>query len=635
MTRFYLYLLLLLCFPSQALTVHQLISDGVVLQRNQPIPVKGTTNSQYVSLWLNDKKIETISTSDNQWIVTLPPQPAGGPFTLTIKADEERVINDVYFGDVYLASGQSNMELTMARIEEAYPDDVNDANFPLVREFTVADTYRFDAENSDYAEGQWLQATPENIRQLSAVAYYFARHLHLSENVPIGIINAALGGSPIEAWMAKSSLKPYPQDIAAGEYYANPDNIKTTKESERKAQDDWYKNVNANDKGLQGTSWFSPELNDGNWENIDMPGNLPGFNSGFAGVWWLRKHVHLNDIPDEPVILRLGRIVDADEAYVNGVKVGNTTYQYPPRRYTVPKSALKKGDNIIAIRVISNGGNSGFITDKPYFLGTDEEHSVSLEGTWQYKVSHQTSNTPSTTFIRWKPMGLFNAMIAPAAGFPLSGVLWYQGESNASRPADYSDKLTAMMELWRSRWQQPSLPFFIVQLTNFMQRQSEPVESSWAELREQQAKASNTPNTALIVTIDIGEWNDIHPVNKREVGRRLALAAKNMVYQRDVSYQGPKVLSVEHKDNRIVLTFDSELDKARIEGDLDHNFAAAGMDDAFFWVKATVNGNQVYLQHPSINKTVKLRYAWGDNPAASLYNREGLPVAPFELIVSH
>ena len=634
MTRFYLYLLLLLCFPTQALTVHQLISDGVVLQRNQPIPIKGTTSSQYVSLWLNDKKIETISTSDNQWIVTLPPQSAGGPFTLTIKADEERVINDVYFGDVYLASGQSNMELTMARIEEAYPDDVNDANLPLVREFTVPDTYRFDAENSDYAEGQWLQATPENIRQFSAVAYYFVKHLHLSENVPIGIINAALGGSPIEAWMAKSSLKAYPQDIAAGEYYANPDNIKTTKESERKAQDDWYKNVNANDKGLQGTPWFSPKLNDGNWQNIDMPSNLPGFNSDFAGVWWLRKHVHLNDIPDEPVILRLGRIVDADEAYVNGVKVGNTTYQYPPRRYTVPKSALKQGDNIIAVRVISNGGNSGFITDKPYFLGTDEEHSVSLEGTWQYKVSHQTSNTPSTTFIRWKPMGLFNAMIAPATGFPLSGVLWYQGESNASRPADYSDKLTAMMDHWRSRWQRPNLPFFIVQLTNFMQRQSEPVESSWAELREQQAKASKHPNTALIVTIDIGEWNDIHPVNKREVGRRLALAAKNMVYQRDVSYQGPKVLSVKHKDNKIVVTFDTELDKDRIEDGLDHNFAAAGMDDAFFWVKATVNGNQVYLQHPSINKTVKLRYAWGNNPAASLYNREGLPAAPFELTVS-
>ena len=167
-----------------------------------------------------------------------------------------------------------------------------------------------------------------------------------------------------------------------------------------------------------------------------------------------------------------------------------------------------------------------------------------------------------------------------------------------------------------------------------MQRQSEPVESSWAELREQQAKASNTPNTALIVTIDIGEWNDIHPVNKREVGRRLALAAKNMVYQRDVSYQGPKVLSVEHKDNKIVVTFDTELDKDRIEDGLDHNFAAAGMDDAFFWVKATVNGNQVYLQHPSINKTVKLRYAWGNNPAASLYNRDGLPAAPFELTVS-
>lgn len=634
MTRVFLFLLVLLGLPAQALTVHKLISNGAVLQRNQAIPIQGTAQSASVSVWLNDSLVKNVTVKNKRWQVTLPAQSAGGPYKITVKGDNELKFSDIYFGDVFLASGQSNMELTMARIEEAYPEDITNADFPLIREFTVTDTYRFDAENKDYRDGQWLKATPANIRQISAVAFYFARKLHKDKNVPIGIINAAVGGSPIEAWMARETLKPYPEDLAAGDFFADPENITKTQTQERAAVAKWHTELNENDEGLQDTPWYTPELNDSQWKTIDMPGYLSEFNNDFAGVWWLRKRVQLENIPSAPVTLRLGRVVDADEVYINGVKVGNTTYQYPPRRYTVPASALKKGDNLIAVRVTSNGGRSGFVSEKPYYLGTNEQNSVSLIGKWKYKISHRMANTPSTTFIRWKPMGLYNAMIAPATDYPLSGIMWYQGESNASQPAEYSDKLSSMISHWRSQWTRPELPFFIIQLTNFMQRQSEPVESSWAELRNQQAEAASGPNTALIVTIDIGEWNDIHPVNKREVGRRLALAAQNLVYDEKVNYTGPVVKLLKRKNNKLELTFDTPIVTSPAEAGLKHNFAIAGEDGKYVWARAKVHENKVYLHHPALNKPTKVRYAWANNPSASLYNSEGLPARPFELSVN-
>ncbi len=633
MTRLIISMFVLLCCPVQALTVHRLISDSAVLQRNHTIPVKGTSESETVSIWLNDTLTGKAKVTSGQWEINLPAREAGGPFTLKIRGDSELTFSDIYFGDVFLASGQSNMELTMARVEEAYPEDVSQADFPLIREFTVPDKYRFDAENKNYEAGKWLTATPQNIRQLSAVGYYFANKIHNSENVPVGIINAALGGSPIEAWMARETLAPYPDAIAAGDFFAKQENIIRTQEQEREAVDNWYKRLNDKDKGMQETPWYTPELDDSQWQSIAMPENLKGYDEGFAGVWWLRKHVHLDSVPDQSFILRLGRIVDADEAWVNGVKVGNTTYQYPPRRYTVPASALKKGDNVITVRVTSNGGATGFVTDKPYFLGASEGSSIPLDGDWKYKLSYRTTETPATTFIRWKPMGLFNAMIAPAAGYPLSGVLWYQGESNASRPSGYSDKLIAMMANWRSRWEAPDLPFFIIQLTNFMERKPEPGESSWAELRGEQAKAAADPATALIVTIDIGEWNDIHPVNKREVGHRVALAAENMVYRKNVDFNGPIVKSVKSSGKQVELTFDSPLDHERFN-DTPASFAIAGADGNYKWAKSTLQGNKVILSHPAISKPEKVRYAWADNPAVSVYDLSGLPAAPFEMNVS-
>ncbi|TPV56436.1 sialate O-acetylesterase [Aestuariibacter sp. GS-14] len=633
----YLFLALLCSLPTQALTLNRLISDGAVLQRHHTIPLSGTTDAATVKVWLNHSLIGETTAHDQQWSISLPAHEAGGPYTLKIEAEHEAaneteaplIIQDVYFGDVYLASGQSNMELPMARVQEAYPDDVNYANYPLIREFTVPDEYRFDGESQQYSGGQWLSATPAHIARLSAVAYYFARELHLSEGVPVGIVNASLGGSPIEAWMAREILADYPDDIAAGDYFANPSNIEATQQQEQAAQQAWYAALNEQDKGLTSTPWYTPALNDKDWQPLSLPGDLPGSEAGFAGVWWLRKHVFLAELPTEPLTLRLGRIVDADEAYVNGHKVGNTTYQYPPRSYTVPVSALQKGDNVIALRVISNGGSTGFVPDKRYYLGNDKAR-ISLQGDWKYKVAAKTNNTPSTTFIRWKPMGLFNAMIAPATQFPISGVLWYQGESNASRPADYRDKLTAMISHWRARWQQPQLPFFIVQLTNFMQRYAVPTDSSWAQLRDQQYKSTELGNTALIVTLDIGEWNDIHPVNKKEVGRRIALAAKKLVYQHQVTYTGPEVDGISTDGSAVIISFSSAEGGLHANTSLRNSFAIAGEDGKFYWANARLSGDKVILQHPDVPQSVKVRYAWADNPAAGLYNRAGLPAPPFE-----
>lgn len=625
----YLLLALLFCAQVQALTVHRLFSDGAVLQRHQPIVLTGQSDAQSLSLWLNETMIEQVKVSDNRWEVTLPPQDAGGPYAIKIEAEDTLTIKDIYFGDVYLASGQSNMELTMVRVKEAYPHDVAKADFPLIREFTVPDEYRFDGENDDYHGGQWKKATPENIEQLSAVAHYFARELFLSEGVPVGIINASLGGSPIEAWMSKSILADYPEEISKGEYFADDNNVADTKEREQAAQNAWYQSLKENDLGLKDTPWFSPELPDTDWQTLTLPNNLPGSQEGFAGVWWLRKHIFLAELPQAPLTLRLGRIVDADEAYVNGVKVGNTTYQYPPRSYTVPVSALRKGDNVIALRVISNGGNTGFVPEKPYFLGNSEAR-ISLSGDWQYKISLKTKSTPSTTFIRWMPMGLYNAMIAPATGYPISGVLWYQGESNASHPDDYSTKLTAMIKDWRARWEQPELPFFIVQLTNFMQRHAQPVDSSWARLRDQQYQTTSLDNTALVVTLDIGEWNDIHPVNKKEVGHRLALAAQHLVYNRQVIYTGPEVETISRDASTVRIAFSSAEGGLQANTSLRHSFAIAGSNGEFRWAHATIKDNVVTLSHPDIANPVTVRYAWGNNPVAGLYNRAGLPAPPFE-----
>lgn len=637
MIRLLLLCTCLLALTAQATTtLHRLISDNAILQRDTPIPLTGTTDStNTIQIYFDGNLIGETAANNGQWRYELAAHSAGGPHQLVIKSTDTITVNNLYFGDVWLTSGQSNMELTMARVEEAYPLDVAEANFPLIREFTVPDTYRFDGQNKDYDGGQWRSATQQNIRQLSAVAYYFARQIYIDQNVPIGIVNASLGGSPVEAWMHKDILAPYPEKIAAGEYFADPAVDAQTRKDDKARADAWYAKLHQDDTGLQATTkWYATQLDDSSWQTITLPGNLPTKEYGFTGSWWLRKTIQLDEVPTQPVILRLGRIVDADTAYINGQEVGATGYQYPPRRYSVPADVLKKGKNVIAVRITSNGIPSGFVKDKAYFLGTDDAR-LSLAGEWRYKIATEMPPLAGSTFIRWQPTGLYNAMIAPATQFPVKGALWYQGESNSGAPYHYADMLTAMIGHWRAQWQQPDMPFIIVQLANFMARQSQPTESNWAELRDQQQRAGQLHNAASVVTLDVGEWNDIHPVNKAAVGERLALAARHIAYNQDIVYQGPIATEARLQNGKVIIDFANTGDGLTAASGLSQSFAVAGDDNQYHWASVRLAGDSVTLSSHEVSKPVKVRYGWADNPEPGLFNSAGLPAAAFSIPVKN
>jgi sialate O-acetylesterase len=350
------------------------------------------------------------------------------------------------------------------------------------------------------------------------------------------------------------------------------------------------------------------------------------------GVVWFRKEINVPaSMTGKPVRLWLGRIVDADTAYVNGEIVGTVSYQYPPRIYDIPSNLLKAGRNIIVIRVINNSGRGGFVPDKPYELSTREQ-TIDLKGPWKYRLGAAMEPLPGQTLIQRQPLGLYNAMIAPLLNYRIKGIIWYQGESNTAKPQEYQELFSALIADWRAKWNQGDFPFLYVQLANFMEAEDNPSESDWAELREAQLKTLSVPNTAMAVTVDIGEWNDIHPLNKEDVAKRLALAGRRLAYgDEDVVYSGPIYRSKQIEGNRIVLAF-THTGGGLITrgGDELKQFAIAGADRKFVWAKARIEGDKVVVWNDDITSPVVVRYGWANNPeGANLYNKEGLPASPF------
>ncbi|GAB3024367.1 sialate O-acetylesterase [Bowmanella dokdonensis] len=615
----------------------RLISDGMVLQRDQAIVLWGWADSdEVVRVKLDGKLVGKAGSSGGKWSLTLPAQPAGGPHRIELSGHNELALQDVYFGDVWVASGQSNMELPMARVAEAYPEDLATADFPLIRQFKVPQKYHFQAPQADFESGRWVAASPQTVADFSAVAFYFARSLFRQNGVPIGILNNALGGSPVEAWMSEEALQTFPDALAEAERFKNDELVGSIIEADRAKNDKWYGDLNRNDAGLTGPKpWYAPDLDDSDWQGFQVPGFADGPDGeALNGVWWFRKRVHLSaQQAQQADILRLGRIVDADETYINGVRVGHTTYQYPPRRYPIPDGLLKAGDNQITIRVIGNSGRHGFFFDKPYWIG-NEQQKTDLTGQWKVKSGALAPALPGDTFIRWKPLGLYNGLTAPLTRLPIKGVIWYQGESNTGRWQDYRAKFTTMIRDWRDKWGQGRFPFLFVQLANFMEKQPQPIDSNWARLREAQTQSLSEPNTAMAITIDVGEWNDIHPVNKQAVGERLALAARALALGEEVVYQGPQLQSVQAKDDSLVLAFDPLAGELVLKSPHDQAFAIAGEDGQFRWAGVEQQGNRIVLSHPEIEAPVQVRYGWADNPDAVLYNGAGLPAGPFEAKVT-
>lgn len=618
--------------------IPKLISDGMVLQRNTKVKIWGWISSgESVTVNFMGNQYRTTANQEGKWEVILPEMEAGGPYSMEIKTPSKSItIKDILIGDVWICSGQSNMVLPMERVEDIYKDEIINYNNPFIRQFIVPDRYDFNGPKEDLEEGSWEKLEPNTILKFSAVGFFFAKALYERYKVPIGLIKACVGGTPIEAWMSEQTVEQFPGNIEIVQQLRINGYIEKVKEREQSQIKAWFDRLNQLDMGLnnQDKPWFDPEYDASDWQSIKLPASWKemGLDST-KGVVWFRKEVFIpSSMVGQSAKLYLGTIVDSDQTYVNGTLIGSTSYRYPPRKYKVPTDLLKPGINVIAVRVISNDGNGEFVKGKPYKLFNDT-HEINLEGMWQYRVGATVDEPlPPITFFEYKPTGLFNGMIAPLLSYQIKGIIWYQGESNTDNPKGYHKKLSAMIADWRQRWGLGDFPFLYVQLANFMEAKTQPSESKWAKLREEQRRVLDVPNTGMAVAIDLGEWNDLHPSNKKGVGERLALLARKIAYgEKDLVASGPMYKSMKIKDNKVIIEFSSIGSGliAKGNGKLRH-FAIAGNDKKFVWANAIIRGNSVIVWSDSIPHPVAVRYAWADNPqGANLYNQEGLPASPF------
>jgi sialate O-acetylesterase len=609
----------------------RLIRDSMVLQRDSKINIWGwASKNEKIRILFNGKNLKTTATAGGKWTLQLPPMKAGGPYTMKIDASNHLVINDILIGDVWLCSGQSNMVHQMKLHSVRYADEIASANYPEIRHFWIPTMTDLNAPHDDLPTGYWKSAIPQDVPDFSAVAYFFAKKIFEKYHVPIGLINASVGGTVIEAWTSEAGLRQFP--IIDATIQKNKDTSYVNNITKKSPVTNDQKQ---NDKGMIGL-WYDPAYVPKEWRTVDIPGYWEDQGiKDLDGVVWYRREI---DVPasmaNVPAKVFLGRVVDADFLYINGKMVGNTTYQYPQRRYQIPPGVLKPGKNIFVVRVINNYGKGGFVPDKPYCLIAGHD-TIDLKGYWQYKVGEVflSGRGGGNKFsFENQPTALYNAMIAPLINYTIKGFLWYQGEANSSRAKEYTMLQPAMIADWRNKWKQGDLPFLYVQLPNFMEVTYMPSESEWAELREAQLESLFVPNTGMAVTIDVGEWNDIHPDRKKEVGERLALAAEKLAYgEKNIVYSGPIYQSSITDGNKITISF-TNTGSGLIANDGEElsEFAIAGADKKFVWAKARIDGDKVIVWNDGVPNPMYVRYAWADNPDnPNLYNKEGLPASPF------
>ncbi|MDN3594447.1 sialate O-acetylesterase [Zunongwangia endophytica] len=630
MRFFYIFIFLFANTLFAQVRLPKLVSDGMVLQRNSNVRIWGwASEGEQINVNFHQKSYRTIA-ENGKWEVFLENPAVGGPYTMEVSGDNSIKLDSIYVGDVWLCSGQSNMELPMSRVAPKYPEEIKTADNAEIRYFQVQKEYNLNEQLDDLSGGNWVSVNQNTIENFAAIPYFFAKNLNKEYQIPIGLIDASLGGSPVEAWMSEKALKNFPDAIAEVKRLKPEGVIDSLEGLDQDQIRNWYTTITTEDLGIK-SNWKSPDFDDSEWKEIELPGLL---KKPVNGVIWFRKEF---DLPTEfsanPAGLLMGRLVDADSVFVNGTFVGNTTYQYPPRRYHIPENVLQEGENSITVKLISERGLGGFVKDKPYQINFSEK-SIDLTGTWKYKVGKATAALQPQTFYRWKPTGLYNAMIHPLLNYSIKGAIWYQGESNTSEPEKYSELFPKMIESWRENWHQEAsnFPFLFVQLANFMESKEKPIDTNWARLREAQKEALNLPNTGMAVAIDVGEWNDIHPLDKKTVSDRLAASAKNVAYgDASVVPSGPIYSSSEIKNDMIILHFDYVGSGLKIKNNEDlKGFAIAGSDKQFVWAKAKIDGDKVIVYSPDVKKPVAVRYAWADNPEhANLYNKEDLPASPF------
>ncbi|GHV88839.1 9-O-acetylesterase [Spirochaetia bacterium] len=638
------------------LALPTLISRGMVLQYGIPAPLWGhAAPGAFITVRFLDKTYHTEADAKGAWLVTLAPAGPGGPYTMHIACEDDKTpgndsitVDDIYVGEVWLCSGQSNMELPLARLRDEYPDEWTPPVNALIRQFHVNITWNFASPQEELAGGSWVPASESSLETFSGTAWFFAKKRYEQYRIPIGLILSAAGGSPVEAWMSKESLKAFPHLLAQGEQYADTAFMNQTIARSDAAQIAWLDNLNQSDCGLtSGAEWFRSDTADSDWHELTLPGSFTGPGlAEFCGVVWLRRTFCVPpELDGRAAKIWLGTITDADTVYINGVEIGNITYRYPPRKYRIPQGLLHAGDNQITVRVICNTGEGAITEGKPFRIFC-AYGAIELGGTWKYKTGVKTTPCPPGFFIQWQPYGLFNAMIAPLLRYAIQGVIWYQGESNDKNPDDYEALFLTMIPDWRKRKGQGDIPFLFVQLPLWGKPAENSADSKWALIRAAQSAALRLPATGMAVALDLGEWNDLHPLNKKDVGARLALAAEGVP-------PGPMLHHIERNSNTVTLSFDTGGGDLVIRDRNAESLSPPEQTDAAVFVScvsndgkhtrlpaALVSPNQITVDiRPALTpldpaSPLEMLYAWADNPQdRQLYNTAGLPAIPFKIAV--
>jgi len=641
--------------------LHPVFGNHMVLQRDKADPIWGwTAPGAKIIVRINGKTFKATADASGKWMAKIGPFKVGGPFTITISGPEEVTLTDILIGDVWLCSGQSNMEMGIANVKDA-DQEIQNANYPRIRLFGVPKVIRHEAQPlfGPMTNGvpawpagrvQWLPCTPENIRVgdwggFTAAGYFFGRKLETDLDVPIGLIQSAWGGTICESWVSADALEQMTdfkdavqrvREEAAAEKAGKMSEVR-----DEKAIANWY---SKNDPGSsEGAGWSATDFDDQPWKTMKLPVNweaagLPDYD----GVVWFRREVTVPDSwAGKDLVLHLGPIDDRDTTFFNGRRVGGRDIYNQPRDYNISGRLVQAGKNIIAVRVLDTGGDGG-LNGRPQDMrlemrGRRDEPRISLAGDWRYKDSMPLASAaspppppaddpgnPNVTTV------LYDGMIAPLTPLAIKGAIWYQGESNAGRGHQYRALLATMIRDWRARFSGGDFPFFIVQLASFTAVKPEPGDSGWAEIREaQQWAAKAVGNSATASAVDIGEAKDIHPKNKQEVGRRLALCAEAVAYDKNIEFEGPTYKKMDIKDGKAIIHFDHLGGGLEVQGDTIKGFSIAGADGHFVWADARIDGKTVIVSSDKVSQPTKVRYAWADNPEANLYNKAGLPANSF------
>ncbi len=612
----------------------KILGDNMVLQRNKNITIWGWADAnEKVSVQFNKQSKSTKADKLGKWIVVLSPEVAGGPFQLVIKGKNTITLSNILIGEVWVCSGQSNMEWPLRSSNNA-EEEIKNASFPSIRHFEVTKSVSTKPED-DVKGGNWNVCSPETAGNFTAVGYFFARELYQKLNIPIGLIHTSWGGTHSETWTSYEAFAQNPEfkDMIAAMPKVDLEALsKQKQEVMLKKLTEMGINFPAKDVDR----WNRGDYNDNAWKTMPLPNTWESQGlADFDGVVWFRKVVTIGAADaGKEATLELAKIDDSDESFVNGVLVGATKNRYDDKRkYKIPAGVLKEGRNVIAVRVEDTGGGGGIYGDAgDVKLTTSSGIVISLAGNWSFNIESSLSGNSSVGPNDY-PTLLFNAMLNPIFNYGIGGAIWYQGESNAGRAYQYRTAFPLMIQDWRNHFKQGDFPFYFVQLANFNSNNGTTEHGSyWAELREAQTSTLSLPNTGMAVTTDIGNPTDIHPRNKQDVGKRLAAVALNKVYQQNNVFSGPMYKSMKVEGNTVRLSF-TETGSGLMAKDkygYVKGFEVAGADQKFKYAKAWIDGNDVVVSAEGISNPASVRYAWADNPEdANLYNKEGFPASPF------